>query len=464
MKKGLAKGLSAALAVTMVTSLAACGSSKTAETIAAETKAETAAESKAEGESQAEESGVPEVSGEITFSWWGGDSRHEATEKAVEAFMKKYPNVTVKTEYGAWSGWEEKQALNISSGNGADLMQINWNWIDNYSQGGTNFVDLYQYGDIIDLTQFPQETLDQCSVDGKLMGIPISNTGCLFFWNAKTFETIGCDIPTDTESLMAAGQKFKEYGDDYYPLAIDNGFSHMVFLVYYLESVYGKPWVENGEMQYTEEEIQTGMEFMKELEDNHVIPTMKVVAGDMADSLDKNPKWIDGKYAGTFVWDASSIKMADAVEESVNVEGQTLVQGDYLKFGDYNGGYTKISMAYGIPSSSQNPEAAATLLNYLLNDPEGVEICGLERGVPLSKAGVAVIEEKNIGDPVLIQANKAALEYCKFPLDPKFDSADLKASPDGVYEKVFGKLSSDDYTPEEAAKALTEGVDEVLGN
>lgn len=464
MKKGLAKGLSAALAVTMVTSLAACGSSKTAETIAAETKAETAAESKAEGESQAEESGAPEVSGEITFSWWGGDSRHEATEKAVEAFMKKYPNVTVKTEYGAWSGWEEKQALNLSSGNGADLMQINWNWIDNYSQGGTNFVDLYQYGDIIDLTQFPQETLDQCSVDGKLMGIPISNTGCLFFWNAKTFETIGCDIPTDTESLMAAGQKFKEYGDDYYPLAIDNGFSHMVFLVYYLESVYGKPWVENGEMQYTEEEIQTGMEFMKELEDNHVIPTMKVVAGDMADSLDKNPKWIDGKYAGTFVWDASSIKMADAVEESVNVEGQTLVQGDYLKFGDYNGGYTKISMAYGIPSSSQNSEAAATLLNYLLNDPEGVEICGLERGVPLSKAGVAVIEEKNIGDPVLIQANKAALEYCKFPLDPKFDSADLKASPDGVYEKVFGKLSSDDYTPEEAAKALTEGVDEVLGN
>ncbi len=464
MKKRLAQGLSAALAVTMVASLAACGSSKTAETTAAETKAETAAESQAEGESKAEESGASDVSGEITFSWWGGDSRHEATEKAVEAFMKKYPNVSVKTEYGAWSGWEEKQALNLSSGNGADLMQINWNWIDNYSQGGTNFVDLYQYSDIIDLTQFPQETLDQCSVDGKLMGIPVSNTGCLFFWNAKTFETIGCDIPTDTESLMAAGQKFKEYGDDYYPLAIDNGFSHMVFLVYYLESVYGKPWVENGEMQYTEEEIQTGMEFMKELEDNHVIPTMKVVAGDMADSLDKNPKWIDGKYAGTFVWDASSIKMADAVEESVNVEGQTLVQGDYLKFGDYNGGYTKISMAYAIPSSSQNPEAAATLLNYLLNDPEGVEICALERGVPLSKAGVAVIEEKNIGDPALIQANQAALAYCKFPLDPKFDSADLKASPDGVYEKVFGKLSSDDYTPEEAAKVLTEGVNEVLGN
>ena len=56
------------------------------------------------------------------FSWWGGDSRHEATEKAIEAFQAKYEGVTVSPEYGAWSGWEEKQSLNILGGNSADLM------------------------------------------------------------------------------------------------------------------------------------------------------------------------------------------------------------------------------------------------------------------------------------------------------------------------------------------------------
>ena len=50
---------------------------------------------------------------ELKFSWWGGDSRHEATEKAIQAFMAKYPDITVTAETGAWSGWEEKQALNI---------------------------------------------------------------------------------------------------------------------------------------------------------------------------------------------------------------------------------------------------------------------------------------------------------------------------------------------------------------
>ena len=37
----------------------------------------------------------------IKFSWWGGDSRHEATQAAVDAFMKKYPNIKVECQFGA---------------------------------------------------------------------------------------------------------------------------------------------------------------------------------------------------------------------------------------------------------------------------------------------------------------------------------------------------------------------------
>lgn len=76
----------------------------------------------------ASESGTEASDGTVTisFSWWGGDSRHEATEKAIAAFEKKYPNIKVNAEYGAWNGWEQKQSLNLSGGNGADVMQINW--------------------------------------------------------------------------------------------------------------------------------------------------------------------------------------------------------------------------------------------------------------------------------------------------------------------------------------------------
>lgn len=464
MRKQTVKAASLALAGIMTVSLAAC-SQKTAEettasqSAASQTQAAQDAETKVSDSAEAEGAAEP---ADIKFSWWGGDSRHEATENAVKAFMEKYPEISVTTEYGAWSGWEEKQALNIVGGNGADVMQINWNWIDGYSGNGTNFYDLNQFGDIIDLTQFPQEVLDVCSIDGKLMAIPVSTTGCLFFWNKNTFDMIGCEIPTDLDSLLEAGAKFKEYGEDYYPFVIDTGYNRMYLMVNYLESVYGKPWVEDGVLQYTEEEIKEGLDFMTQLEEAHVMPTMAVTNGDMADSTDKNPKWIDGKYAGTYVWDTSSIKMADAIEESVNVPNQELVLGDFVKLGDYDGGFTKVSMAFAIPSSSENPEAAARLINFLLNEPEGVEICSLERGTPLSSAGRSLIEEKGIGDPVLLKANAMVIEHNKFPLDPKFENSALKAIPDGAYEVAFSKLSFGEFDSAEAAAYLVNSINEVL--
>ena len=371
MRRSIKKAMSLTLASAMTLSLAACGGSNTAKETTAAAAADTTAAAESSVAGGAADSQEPV---ELKFSWWGGDSRHEATEKAVAAFMEKYPYITVTTEYGAWSGWEEKQALNIMGGNAADVMQINWNWIESYSGNGTNFANLEDYSDVLDLTQFPSDALELCKVDGKLMAVPVALTGRLFYWNKTTFDEVGVDLPTDEASLFAAGEAFKAYNEDYYPLALGE-YDRMIFLVYYLESVYGKPWVENGEVQYTEEEIATGMDFINKLEDGHVIPTLATINGDMADSLDKNAKWIDGKYAGK-----------------------------------------------------------------------------------------TVLDEKNLGNALVKEANAKVMDHSKFPLDSKFEHNDLKANPDGVYYKVFGKLSSDDYDAAAAAKALLDGVNETLGN
>ena len=422
MRRSIKKAMSLTLASAMTLSLAACGGSNTAKETTAAAAADTtaAAESSAAGDAADNQEPV-----ELKFSWWGGDSRHEATEKAVAAFME--------------------------------------NWIESYSGNGTNFANLEDYSDVLDLTQFPSDALELCKADGKLMAVPVALTGRLFYWNKTTFDEVGVALPTDEASLFAAGEAFKAYNEDYYPLALSE-YDRMIFLVYYLESVYGKPWVENGEVQYTEEEIATGMDFINKLEDGHVIPTLATINGDMADSLDKNAKWIDGKYAGIFEWDSSASKFQKAVVESTNKPNQEFVIGDFIKFGDYNGGFTKISMGLAVSANSAHPKEAAMLINYLLNDPEGIEICATERGIPCSAAAKTVLEEKNLGNALVKEANAKVMDHSKFPLDSKFEHNDLKANPDGVYYKVFGKLSSDDYDAAAAAKALLDGVNETLGN
>ncbi|MDO4268375.1 MAG: ABC transporter substrate-binding protein [Eubacteriales bacterium] len=447
MRKTMKQATALTLAAVTALSLTACGGGKTDAP---------AADGGSEG-------GSSDGQINLTFSWWGGDSRHEATEKAIEAFMAKYPHINVTPEYGAWTGWEEKQSLNILGGNAADVMQINWNWIDSYSNNGTNFADLNQYADVLDLSQFPENAKEQCTVDGKLMAVPVALTGRLFYWNKTTFDEVGCPIPTDTESLLAAGAAFKAYDESYYPLVLQE-YDRMIFMVYYLESKYNKPWVENNQIQYTQEEIQDGMDFMCQLEDAHVIPTVAVVQGDMADSIDKNPNWINGKYAGIFEWDSSANKMQKAMEESADKPGQEFVIGDFIKFGDYQGGFTKISMGLAVAATSEHPKEAAMLINFLLNDPEGVEISSTERGIPCSAAALEILDEKGIGDAIVKEANAKVMEYCPFPLDAKFEHNDLKANPDGVYYKVFGKLSSRDIDSAKAAADLMEGVNECMGN
>ena len=58
------------------------------------------------------------------------------------------------------------------------------------------------------------------------------------------------------------------------------------------------------------------------------------------------------------------------------------------------------------------------------------------------------------------EANSKVTAYSKFPLDPYFEHNDLKANPDGVYYKVFGKLSAGNTTSAEAAEELLKGIDE----
>ena len=395
----------------------------------------------------------------LTFSWWGGDARHAATQEAVAAFTAA-TGIEVTNTYSAWSGWEDKMSQYFASDSAFDVNQVNWNWLFSFTNadGSSKFYDLNEVADVIDLSQFDAGALAQCTVDGKLLAIPVSMTGRIFYWNKTTFEKAGLETPKTLADLMAAGPIFAEkLGDDCYPLALGS-YDKMILMVHYLECKYGKDWVVDGKLNYTKDEIIEGFAFIQSLEDAHVIPSSETLTGDGADSLDKNPKWMEGKYAGIWEWDSSASKFEKALNE-----GQEFIVGDYFTdIGEYQGGFTKVSMAMCIANTAADTKLAASLIEFLLNSEEGARLMNSQRGIPLSKKANELCLAEGLLNAKVAEANSKVMAWCKNALDPQFEAAALKNS-DGVYADAFEGLSYGDYSIEEAAEALIEGINEVLG-
>ena len=336
----------------------------------------------------------------LTMSWWGDDARTETYQQAIQAFEAKLQYITVETIYGTTA--DEDQT--------ADVMQVDWTWP---GQNADQFVDLNEYSDVIDLEQFSQSALDACTVDGALLAVPMSVTGRIFYWNTCTFEQAGIDAPKTYEELLTAGDTFREVlGEEYYPLAMDAA-ARMNLMVSYLESTTGKAWVVDRQLQYSADEIKTGLEFLQALEENHVMPTL--AAQQTNGTLDQTPMWQNGQYAGTFAWDADAETYRSALK---NASG--FLVGDEIAFG---------GQACGLPDSVTGRAAATT-------------------------AGLV--------NPLVVEANNRMMAFVDFPLDPTFESPTLAAVPDGLYAAVLTACSNGELTTTQAAEQLAEGITAML--
>ena len=101
----------------------------------------------------------------------------------------------------------------------------------------------------------------------------------VMFWNKDTFDQAGVPIPKTWDDLLASGAAFKEkLGDEYYPMML-NTLDRSLFMVWYLESKYGKR-VGNRQSDaiIPRRKLQEGFEMIQSLEEAHVIPTLQMIA------------------------------------------------------------------------------------------------------------------------------------------------------------------------------------------
>ena len=323
---------------------------------------------------------------DLRMSWWGGNGRHQVTLKALEEFHKQNPDINVKAEYTGWDGHLSRLTTQIAGGTEPDVMQTNWNWLPIFSKTGDGFYDLNKLKEVIDLSQFDPKELQTTTVDGKLNGIPISVTARVFYFNDETWKKAGIAYPKTWDELMAAGKTFESK----------------------------EQWVEF---------FQT----YKKLIDSHVMPDTKYYASFGKSNMYEMKPWIQGEWGGTYMWNSTINKYSDNLKPPAKLE-----LGSYpmLPGATDAGLFFKPAQMLSIGKSTKNPEAAAKLINFLLNSKEGVDTLGLERGVPLSKVAVQYLTEDGTikeDDPSVAGLRLAQSLPAKLTVSPYFDDPQIVA-------------------------------------
>jgi oligogalacturonide transport system substrate-binding protein len=168
------------------------------------------------------------------------------------------------------------------------------------------------------------------------------------------------------------------------------------FLISYFEQSTGKSVCDDdGNIVLTKDDIKFMLEFYKRLVDEGVIP----VVGKYNLNY-----FMTGKTAGIMGWISDSEKYCSALIES----GANVVVGDYPRLDGATklGWYVKPATMYAISDTTEQPEAAARLLNFLVNSEDMAMLQKTEKGIPISNSAVEVLKENDLLSGLAYSANQ----------------------------------------------------------
>ena len=329
----------------------------------------------------------------IYFSWWGKDVRNDYTISAIAEFEKQNPSTDVVPEYSEWTGFQKRMDVEMAFHNEADVMQINYDWLNKYSPDGEGFYDLYELSDSIALDNFTQEQLEYGVINGKLNGIPTALNAETFYYNKTIYDKYGLSLPKTWDDIFKAAEVMSK--DGVFPLEI-NLKPMWLLTVAHTEQLTGrKILTDDGELAYEAEDIALMLEFYKSLIDNKVTKPI--------DEIEKND-FKSGSTAGVVYWISDAEYYCTPVIEN----GYVVEVGEYPVMEDAKlyGWYAKPTSLYCIRKDTMDPKEAAKLVDFLLNSEEMAQAQGLEKGIPLSTSILEVLESKDMLKGIQFEANQ----------------------------------------------------------
>lgn len=391
----------------------------------------------------------------IRFVWWGGDERAATTEKVLADFMAENEGIKVVAEPASFESYWDRLATDAAGDNLPDVITLASPYTLEYANRGV-LLPIDQVSDVLPSGAFAPQTLAGAEVDGAVYGLPTGGNAIGVVVNPRILAEAGVELPDDStwtwqDFIDIAAAVTAGTPDGIYGMEDRINDTLGVYVTQHGTPMYD----ESGGLGPSAATFESYWDIVLDLRDSGGMPpadlTQELYTLGPAETL-----MGQGKAGMTFAFSNLLGTYAEASGDDL-----VLLRPPGESEFDGPGASLQASQYYGISATSAHPEAAAKLVDYLVNSPEAGKLILADRGLPFNPSVLTAIT------PLLDPAAQEAAAYVQDVSDSGAGPA--PATPPGgstqkaTSERLDGEVLFGRLTPAEAAEQFVAEMTSALG-
>jgi multiple sugar transport system substrate-binding protein len=388
---------------------------------------------------------------QLEVTWWGGPARAEITQKVLDLYTQKHPNVTFTTQWQGYSGYYDKVNTSAAGRNAADIIQIDNRVLREYANKGL-ITELDPWvGNTLQVAGIDEKLLSTGKVDDKLYAVPLAANTQALVYDRTVLERVGMLPPengwaTWEEFGTWAAQATQALGRA--PWAMRDESENISLFEPWLRQ-QGKELYDGQKLGFTKEDVTAWFEMWARFRESGAASPQEVAQPANAGDITKNTV-ATKNTAMTFMYDNQLTELAKATDHEV---GLVPIPGPPT------GAYARPSQFFTAYTGGDNVATAVDVINFFVSDPEAGAILGTERGLPPNKQ-VRDTVSPNFDDQlkyVLAYDERVVAQAGSTPPVPAQGDAQIDRLLTATAENVgFGRQSPADGAAEFVAQATAE--------
>jgi multiple sugar transport system substrate-binding protein len=313
------------------------------------------------------------------MSTWGNDSRLKLTQQAVDAFKTANPDIAVTVENSEWSSYWDKLATTTAANDAPDVIQMDESYIAAYGTRGA-LLDLDTVKDNLDLSAMDAKVLDTGKVDGTFVGAPVGTANFSVAVNPTVLQEAGVAMPDDktwtwNDLAELSAEVTTELGSTGV-YGLDGFGTSTAELGAWARQRGEEVWPTDGQTALSEATVTSYFDYANKLIEMKAAPKASLQVENSTAALDAS-LFATNKAAFHLLFHTQISAFATASGNELHLlRLPAQVSGESPKM------VNKASMYWSISARSEQVEAAAKLVDFLMTDPAATKILTTERGIP----------------------------------------------------------------------------------